>query len=422
MTKSAPSKPPQGEPVQLDSKRLSFGEFIALMALLMSLVALSTDAMLPALSAMGEDLQTSSIQQLQLIVTVLFAGMAIGQLLYGPLSDQTGRKTSIYLGLGLFMVGSLLSWFAQDFSLMLIGRFLQGLGAAGPKIVIVALIRDLHSGPSMARIMSFIMGVFILVPALAPTMGQGIYLLWGWRAIFFSFILLGAIGGLWLAIRQGETLPKERRIKITPSNLWSGIRETLTTPSALGYMLASGLIFGPFVGYLSSAQQIFQNIYGVGEQFPYYFAALALAIGLASMVNGKLVMTMGMLPLVRRALVAVIVISGLFIALSAPYGFVPPLAFFVAAFMLLFFAIGILFGNFNSLAMEDVGQIAGIASALIGAIGTFLAMLVAMFVGLFDQSSLLPLSAAFTISGLITLALVEITAKAAARRAALAAE
>jgi DHA1 family bicyclomycin/chloramphenicol resistance-like MFS transporter len=391
------------------SQKLSFSEFIALMALLMSLVALSTDAMLPALQVMGKDLSVASVQEVQLVVTILFLGMAIGQFFYGPLSDQIGRKKGIYIGLILFILGSILSWFAEDFSTMLAGRFLQGLGAAGSKIVVVAMIRDLYAGASMARIMSFIMGVFILVPVLAPAMGQAIFLFWGWRAIFFSFILLGLLGGFWLAIRQSETLQPERRIKITPANLWAGTRQTFKTPTALGYMLASGIVFGPFVGYLSSSQQIFQSIYDVGEAFPYYFAALALSIGAASMVNGRIVMSFGMLPLVRVALIAATGIAAAFLGMSYFYAFVPPLALFVATFALMFFAIGILFGNLNSLAMEDVGEIAGIASAIIGAVSTFLAMFIAWLIGNFYDGTLLPLTMAFVITGLLTLLIVNRT-------------
>ncbi len=391
------------------SQQLSFSEFIALMALLMSLVALSTDAMLPALQVMEEDLSVASVQETQLVVTILFLGMAIGQFFYGPLSDQIGRKKGIYIGLVLFILGSVLSWFAEDFSTMLAGRFLQGLGAAGSKIVVVAMIRDLYAGASMARIMSFIMGVFILVPVLAPAMGQAIFLLWGWRAIFFSFILLGLLGGVWLALRQSETLQPDRRILVTPANLWAGTRQTFTTPTALGYMLASGIVFGPFVGYLSSAQQIFQSIYDVGEAFPYYFAALALSIGAASMLNGRIVMSMGMLPLVRIALITATIIAAVFLAVSYFYDFVPPLTLFVATFALMFFAIGILFGNLNSLAMEDVGEIAGIASAIIGAVSTFLAMVIAWLIGSFYDGTLMPLTAAFVITGLLTLFIVSRT-------------
>ncbi|SNZ05339.1 multidrug effflux MFS transporter [Cohaesibacter gelatinilyticus] len=389
------------------SQQLSFKEFVALMALLMSLVALSTDAMLPALQVMGEDLSVASFQDIQLVVTILFLGMAIGQFFYGPLSDQIGRKKGIYIGLILFILGSILSWFAEDFSTMLAGRFLQGLGAAGSKIVVVAMIRDLFAGASMARVMSFIMGVFILVPVLAPAMGQAIFLLWGWRAIFFSFILLGLLGGLWLAIRQRETLLPERRILVTPSNLWDGTCQTFRTPTALGYMLASGIIFGPFVGYLSSAQQIFQSVYGVGQAFPYYFAALALSIGLASMLNGRIVMSIGMVPLVRIALTTSTVVAAAFLTASYFYDFVPPFGLFVVSFILLFFANGILFGNLNSLAMEDVGEIAGIASAIIGAISTFLAMFIAWIIGRFYDETLLPLTVAFVISGLLTLFIVK---------------
>ncbi|MCV6548173.1 MAG: multidrug effflux MFS transporter [Cohaesibacter sp.] len=387
-------------------QQLAFKEFIALMALLMSLVALGIDAMLPALQAMGQDLSVSSVQDLHLVITILFLGMAIGQIFYGPLSDQIGRKKSIYLGLFLFIAGSLLSWFAQDFHTMLAGRFLQGLGSAGSKIVVVAMIRDLYAGASMARIMSFIMGIFILVPVLAPTMGQMVFLLWGWRAIFFSFILLGGIGGLWLALRQKETLKPEKRIAMTPKNIWSGISNTLSTPTATGYMLASGLVFGPFVGYLSSAQQIFQTIYQVGEAFPYYFGALAASIGAASLLNGRIVMSIGMGALVNIGLIASTGIAILFLILSSLYEFAPPFELFFIIFLALFFALGLLFGNMNSLAMEEVGEVAGIASALIGSISTLLSMLIAWTISHFYNDTLMPLTIAFIMTGLLTLFIV----------------
>ena len=388
---------------------LPFMEFITLMALLMSLVALSTDAILPALETLGRELDQTAPQQLQKVVTILFAGLATGQLLYGPLSDQIGRKKCIFLGLALFLVGNLLSWSSTSYSQLLIGRFLQGFGVAGPRIVLIALIRDLFAGRAMARIMSFIMGVFIFVPAIAPMLGQSVASLAGWRAIFLASILLSAIGGFWLFFRQKETLLPAKRIRITPSSLWHGTRIVFTTPSCFGYMIAAGIVSGPFILYLSTAQDLFQNTYGVGDHFPYFFAGLALSIGLASFLNSGLVMKYGMRLLARTALVSMAILASLALLLSYSSGFVPSMWLLLALFSPLFFCLGLLFGNMNTLAMEEVGQVAGLASAWIGSISTFLAMGIATLMGQFYDGTILSMAASFAVCALGTLVVIYFT-------------
>ena len=388
---------------------MAFPEFVVLMALLMSLVALSTDAILPSLGVLGRELGHTKPQDLQQVVTMLFAGLAIGQLFYGPLSDQIGRKKAIYIGLVLFVIGNLLSWSSTSYSQLLLGRFLQGLGAAGPRIVLIALVRDMFAGRAMARVMSFVMGVFIFVPVVAPIMGQAVAHVAGWRAIFFSFILLSAIGGIWLFLRQNETLSPEKRIPITPASLWHGTKVVFSTPSCLGYLIASGFVAGPFILYLSTAQDLFQTSYGVGDLFPYYFAGLAFSIGVASFVNSKLVMKFGMRFLARAALGCMIVLASLALLLSSAQGFLPPLWLFVSLFSPLFFCIGILFGNMNALAMEEVGHVAGLASAWIGAISTLLAMGFATLLGQLYDGSILALGGSFAVCGTLTLVIVFVT-------------
>ena len=186
-------------------------EVIVLLALLISMVALATDAMLPALPQIGDELGVIHENNRQQVISIFFLGFGVGQMLYGPLSDSIGRKPAMYGGLAVFMIGSLLSVVADSFELMLLGRLLQGFGAAGPRIVVVALVRDQYEGRAMARVMSAIMAVFILVPALAPAVGQGVMVLSDWRAIFILFIALAAIALVWLAMRQPETLPHDRR-------------------------------------------------------------------------------------------------------------------------------------------------------------------------------------------------------------------
>ena len=253
---------------------LSFVEFVALMASMIALMALSTDAMLPALAEIGSELGIQQANDSQLILSYFFLGSAIGQLFYGPIADSVGRKPTIYVGLAIFMGASLLSMVATTFPMMLASRLIQGLGVAGPRSVAVAIVRDRYAGRMMARVMSFVMSVFILVPILAPAIGQGILLFAGWRAIFGLFLVLAMIIIVWFGIRQPETLTDENKIPFKLSRLTNALREVFFTRAAFGFTLASGLFSGAFLGYLNSAQPIFQEQYELGTRFPLVFAIL----------------------------------------------------------------------------------------------------------------------------------------------------
>jgi len=293
-------------------QKMRFGEFVALTALMMSLVALSTDAMLPALPEIGRDLGVQRSNDNQLIISLLFLGLALGQMVYGPLSDSTGRKPAIYAGFALFISGCLLAFFARSFPMMLAGRVLQGVGAAGPRIVTVALVRDQYEGRAMARVMSFVMTVFILVPVIAPVLGQGLLIVAHWRAIFGVYLGLALITVTWFGLRQPETLVPSQRIPFSLDRIVKAIREIIGNRIAFGYTIAAGLMFGAFIAYLNSAQQVFQEQYGLGRLFPFYFAFLALALGSASFMNARLVMRYGMRSLSRTALLAVVGLSLIF--------------------------------------------------------------------------------------------------------------
>ena len=387
----------------MSKPNMLFGEFIVMAALLMALPALSTDAILPALDLIGTELGQNSPQDLQLVITVMFAGLSIGQIFYGPLSDQLGRKRTMVFGIVLFFIGNLVSAFAESFSILLLGRLLQGLGVAGPRIVLIALVRDLYAGRDMARIMSFVMGIFIFVPAIAPILGQSMALVSGWRSVFIATMLLGLIGCVWLLVRQDETLPPERRVPVSPKSLAHGLGIIFSTPSCFGYMVAAGVIMGPFILYISTAQNLLQTTYGLGESFPFYFAGLALSIGVASFLNSRLVMKLGMRFLARSALTGLICLSCLALALSYPMHFVPDLWMFLVLFSPLFFCLGLLFGNMNALAMEEVGQVAGFASAAIGAVSTFLGMGIATVMGQLYDGTILALGSSFAVAGTVTL-------------------
>ncbi|MEQ8440728.1 MAG: multidrug effflux MFS transporter [Alphaproteobacteria bacterium] len=380
--------------------RQSLPEFIAMVALLISMVALTIDAMLPALPAIGRDLAVPQANDTQLVVSVFFLGFGLGQMIYGPISDSLGRKPVIICGLLVFGLGCVLSMTASDYTVMLIGRVLQGLGVAGPRIVTIAIVRDRYAGRGMARIMSFVMAVFIIVPAVAPSLGQGIMHLADWRAIFFSLIALGLIGGLWMQLRLEETLTGDNRAPLSVRRVWAAVLETLRTRVALGYTIAGGFIFGAFVGYLSMAQQVFQTVYGVGDDFPLFFAVLALSIGASSVVNAKLVMRLGMRFLSFLAVFALTVLSaGFALAAFLLDGGLPFLGF-MAWGVLSFFWVGLLFGNLNALAMEPLGHIAGTAASVIGAGSTLLSIVFGVMVGQAFDGTTVPLLAGFAVLGL----------------------
>ena len=377
-------------------------EFVALMALMISLVALSTDAMLPALPLIGGDLGVRNPNNNQLVLSVFFLGVTVGQMLFGPLSDSAGRKPAIYAGLVLFMLGCLLSIIATDFPTMLAGRVLQGIGVAGPRTVTVALIRDQYEGPAMARIMSFVMTVFILVPVAAPMLGQGLLFVADWRAIFVLFLALAVLALGWFALRQPETLPAERRNALSLGRIGRAIVQVCTNRAALSNALAAGFVFAAMIGYLTSAQQIFQDTYELGALFPVFFAILALAIGGASLANARLVMRFGMRLLTGRALIALTVLSAAFCAVAAAMGGVPPLWAFMTYGLAVFFCLGILFGNLTAMAMEPLGQIAGVGAAVVSTLTGFISLVLGSAVGLSYDGTVLPLVGGFALLGAVS--------------------
>jgi DHA1 family bicyclomycin/chloramphenicol resistance-like MFS transporter len=379
-------------------------EFIALMALLMAIAAFSIDALMPALPLIGNEFNTTNINDNQLLISLVFLGLAIGQLFFGPLSDSLGRKPAVYYGLAIFLMGSLLSVFAKDFNMMLMSRLIQGIGLGAPRTVGLAMVRDKYAGDAMARIMSFIMVIFILVPTVAPAMGQAMLYFSDWKSIFFLQIGMAFLILIWFYLRQPETLTPQNIIPFSFFTIGKAVLEIFKTRSTLAYTLIMGVIQGGFIVYLSSAQQIFQDQYGLGDKFPLVFAILALAIGVASLVNSKLVMKYGMDKMARWSLIAFTIISAIstMIFLSMP-GQNPSLLVFMIYLILLLFSTGILFGNLNALAMRPLGHIAGLGSTVVGFVSTLISVPLGIYIGRFIQDTAFPLVIGFGLAGVVSL-------------------
>ncbi len=376
-------------------------EFVLLAALLQSLVALSIDAMLPAFPKIGQDLGVTDANDVQLVVMVMFMGFALGQIVYGPLSDSLGRKLPIFIGLVIYLFGSLICIFSESLTMLLNGRFLQGFGIAAPRIVMNAIIRDKFEGRSMARVLSFVMAVFILVPTIAPAIGQGILWLSGWRAIFVMFLLSASTALLWFALRLRETLPAEKRVPLSFRHPMAALVEIMRTRTALCYTICIGLVFSPFIAYLSTAQQVFVGVYGQVELFPAYFAIVALSIGTASLLNSRLVLTFGMYSLAFWSICVLTVLSLGFTVLLQTILPKPPLWGFMVFLIPAFFCLGLVFGNLNALAMQPLGHIAGVGASVIGFLSMLISIPAGIVIGRAFDGTVVPLVTGFGVFGFL---------------------
>lgn len=386
---------------ETEKPKPGFVESILLMALLISLTALSIDTMLPALPQIGHDLGVRHANDIQLIISALVLGLSIGQLAFGPLSDSMGRKPVLIAGAFIYIIGCALCLFSTGFTVMLAGRVVQGIGVSGPRSAVVALIRDQYEGRAMARMMSSIMSVFILIPAIAPAIGQGILMVAGWRTIFGSLLFLALIATAWFVRRQPETLPPLHRIPFSVREIARAFVVVCSNRVTVGYTIVAGFVMGAFLGFLNSAQQIFQGIYQLGGRFPLFFAILALSLGCASFLNSRIVMRYGMRTLTNRAMKTLAALSTLYLAALYAMSGVSPLWIMMACLMAAFFCVGFLFGNLNSIAMKPLGHVAGTASAVVGSLSSLIAVPLAVFIGRCYNGTTMPLITGFAVlSGL----------------------
>lgn len=381
-------------------------EFIALCAMMFATIAFSIDAMLPALPEIGRELSPGNLNRAQLILTSFVLGMGLGTFFTGPLSDWFGRKPVLIGGALIYSICAFIGWKSQTLEWVLAARFVQGMGAAGPRIVTLAIVRDLYSGREMARIMSFAMMIFTLVPAIAPALGAVIIDFSSWRGIFIAFMVFSLLSVLWIGIRLPEPLARENRRPFSFARLVRAVGEMWAIPAVRISMLVQSLVFASLFAMISSVQPIYDLTYGRGDEFPMWFAAVALVSGSASLLNAKLVMQLGMRFLVTAATGSQIVFAlMMYLASFLPD---PDLQFY--AFVMwqttVFFSVGMTIGNLNAMAMEPLGHMAGTAASVMGAVATILGGGLAIPIGLAFNGTPVPLTIALGISALLSFALL----------------
>ncbi|WP_310420877.1 multidrug effflux MFS transporter [Mycoplana sp. BE70] len=381
-------------------------EFIALMAMLMALNALAIDIMLPGLQQIGASLGVENENHRQYVISAYLIGFAIAQLLYGPISDRFGRRAPMFVGLGIYIVSSFVAVLVPSFAALLTLRFVQGIGSSAMRVITVSIVRDIFGGRAMAEIMSLIMMVFMIVPVLAPGTGQVVMLFGDWHLIFIFMGVIGTLVAAWMYFRLPETLAPDDVRPFTPASVLEGFRIVLTNRVALCYTLASTFIFGALFGFINSAQQIYVGIYELGVWFPVAFAGVAAFMALSSFVNARLVGRFGMRPLSHGALVGFLTVNTIWLACTLAWPGHVPFPIFIVLFALAMFQFGWIGSNFNSLAMEPLGHVAGTASSVLGFMGTAGGAVIGGAIGQAFNGTALPLVLGFFSVGVIGLVFV----------------
>ena len=377
-------------------------ELVVLLALMMSLNALAIDAMLPLLDEIARDLAVVDGNRRQLVVAVYTIAMGIGCLVPGSFADRFGRRPIILSALAIYCIFSLATSFLTNFEVLLWMRGVTGVMCAALMVIPMAIVRDLYDGDAMARLMSLVSAVFITVPVVAPSLGAAIALFAGWRFIFVGLAVMGGIAAVWVWLRLPETLTEDNRQHIDLPVIAKNMRLAVMNRQAVGYVFGAALLMGGVFGYVNSAQQLYQDFFGVGDWFPILFGGTAAMMALSSIVNSRIVMRFG----ARRVSHAGTL---MFIAVSATqvwssYAHPGNIYWFLPLMSVNLGLIGFLGANFSSIAMQPYSTTAGAASSVQTFFRMFGAALVGVVIGQSYDGTALPF--AWSLLGTSVMALI----------------
>jgi len=376
--------------------RPGFREFVVLMAGLMALNALAIDAMVPALPAIGRALGAATDNQRQLVIAMYMLGFGTTQLVYGPLADRYGRKPVLVVSLVLYIACAIACGLAASFTLLLAARLAQGAAAASTRVLVVSIVRDRFEGAAMARLMSLVFLVFLLIPMLAPTFGQLTLMIAPWRWIFLGLAIFVGVMLAWALIRLPETLHPEYRRPLSLRAVIGGAKETLTNRQSVGYTLAFTLMMGALMGYINSVQQIVFDVFHRPGLIAIVFAGVAGPMAVTSWLNSRLVERIGTRRIAHTGLILFTLFAALHLGLAA-HG--EPMAAFILLQGVTMASFGLASANFGALAMQPLGHVAGTASSVQGTIGTILGALLGLAVGQSFDGTLMPMVTGFVLFG-----------------------
>jgi DHA1 family bicyclomycin/chloramphenicol resistance-like MFS transporter len=390
------------------TKRLPLWEFVSLTAMLMALNALAIDIMLPALPNMGADFAVREENDRQLIIVSYMLGFGVSQLFYGPLTDRFGRRSVLFVSLFFYIIAAIMCVFAPTFEILIAVRAFMGASAGGSRVIAVSAARDLYSGREMAKVMSLVMIVFMGAPIVAPFIGQMMLKIMDWRGIFWGLAIFGVLMFVWVLTRLPETLPKDMRQPFNLPTMFKNYWKVIKTRDAFGYTIASGFLFGGLMSYISSSEQLYHEVYATGDWFALWFAGAAVAMSLSNIINSRLVERLGMRVLSHGALIAFVIVSAIHtvIALQGPV----PFPLFYSLMIIAFFAVGFQGPNYNAIAMEPLGALAGSGAALIGFASSFVSASIGGLIARQFDGTVTPIVAGHFVLGsaaLITLFITE---------------
>lgn len=391
---------------QSGSRALPYWELVTLIACIMALNAAAIDVFIPALTNISQSLQLSDPNRAPFVITAYVMGFGAAQIVYGTLSDRFGRRPVLLFGLAVYVAASLAAVFSPSFGVLLFWRAVQGIGAAATRVIAVSIVRDCFGGARMASVMSLVMMIFMVIPVIAPNLGQLILLFGNWREIFYAIAAFGTLITLWTWFRLPETLHPEDRLPLTVSRVSGAFRTVVTNRTAFSYSIATMLMLGVLFAFINQAEQVYSHTYALGPTFTLYFSAGAIFMALASFSNSRLVERFGMRRLSQTALVLFAAVSILHLTVAVLSGGVPPFAVFMPMTILTLCMFGFVGTNFNALAMDPLGHVAGTASSVLGFMQTLGGGLLGAAIGYFYDGTVVPLLTGYVVLSLASIGFV----------------